>query len=65
VYFVHSYYLKAEDRSIVSATTEYGVRIDAAVHRGNLYATQFHPEKSGKTGLQILRNFVALAGEEL
>lgn len=65
VYFVHSYYLKAEDRGIVSATTEYGVRIDAAVHRGNLYATQFHPEKSGKTGLQILRNFVALAGEEL
>ena len=46
VYFVHSYYLKAEDRKVVAATTQYGVRIDAAVHKGSLYATQFHPEKS-------------------
>lgn len=57
VYFVHSYFLNASDKSIVSAQTEYGVTIDAAVERGNVYATQFHPEKSGETGLKILRNF--------
>lgn len=63
VYFVHSYYLKADYQNEVSATTQYGVEIDAAVHRKNLYAMQFHPEKSGKVGLQILRNFTALAKE--
>lgn len=57
VYFVHSYYLKADDPSIVRATTEYGVTIDASVEQGNVFATQFHPEKSSNTGLQILRNF--------
>lgn len=57
VYFVHSYYLNASDKSIVSAQTEYGVTIDAAVEKGNVYATQFHPEKSGETGLKILKNF--------
>ena len=57
VYFVHSYYLDAEDKNIVSAQTEYGVKIDAAVTRGNVTATQFHPEKSGETGLKMLRNF--------
>lgn len=62
VYFVHSYYLDAEDKSIVAAQTEYGVTIDAAVEQGNVFATQFHPEKSGETGLQILRNFAAIAG---
>ena len=60
VYFVHSYYLAAEDEDIVSATTEYGVKIHAAVERGNLFATQFHPEKSSSTGLRILRNFMEL-----
>lgn len=60
VYFVHSYYLKADDRGLVAATAEYGVKIDASIRRGNLFATQFHPEKSGKTGLQMLRNFAAL-----
>lgn len=60
VYFVHSYYLKAEDRDVVAATAEYGVTIDASVSRGNLFATQFHPEKSGKTGLKMLRNFAAM-----
>ena len=60
VYFVHSYYLHAKDPSIVSAQTEYGVTIDAAVCRGSLHAVQFHPEKSGKTGLAMLRNFAAL-----
>lgn len=57
VYFVHSYFLNASDKSIVSAQTEYGVKIDAAVEKGNVFATQFHPEKSGETGLKILRNF--------
>ena len=57
VYFVHSYFLNACDKSIVSAQTEYGVTIDAAVEKGNVFATQFHPEKSGETGLKILRNF--------
>lgn len=62
VYFVHSYYLNAADRDIVAAQTEYGVTIDAAVERGNLFATQFHPEKSGSTGLKILKNFVDIVG---
>lgn len=60
VYFVHSYYLKADDRDVVTATAGYGVTIDASVRRGNLFATQFHPEKSGKTGLAMLRNFAAM-----
>jgi glutamine amidotransferase len=63
VYFVHSYYLKADDPQVVSSTTEYGVQIDASVQKGNLFATQFHPEKSGKTGLQMLKNFVSLIDE--
>lgn len=57
VYFVHSYYLSANDKNIVSAQTNYGVTIDAAVEKGNIFATQFHPEKSGETGLKILKNF--------
>lgn len=60
VYFVHSYYLRADDRQAVSSTVEYGVKIDASVEHGNIYATQFHPEKSGAVGLAILRNFVSL-----
>lgn len=56
VYFVHSYYLRAEEE-IVTATAEYGVTMDVAVQKGNLMACQFHPEKSGETGLAILRNF--------
>ncbi|MBR1635386.1 MAG: imidazole glycerol phosphate synthase subunit HisH [Lachnospiraceae bacterium] len=60
VYFVHSYYLKAEDAAIVRARTAYGVEIDASVESGNVFATQFHPEKSGKTGLAILKNFLAV-----
>lgn len=60
VYFVHSYYLKAADPQVVSSTVNYGVQIDASIQKGNLFATQFHPEKSGKTGLQMLKNFVSL-----
>ena len=60
VYFVHSYYLKAEDPSIVKATTEYGGSIDASVEQENVFACQFHPEKSSDAGLQILKNFIEL-----
>lgn len=60
VYFVHSYYLKAADESIVAATTEYTTHIDASVERGNVFACQFHPEKSSDVGLKILKNFASL-----
>ena len=61
VYFVHSYYLKAEDEAIVAASTEYGVPIHASVERKNVFACQFHPEKSGDVGLRILENFIRLS----
>ena len=60
VYFVHSYYLKAEEEEIVKATTNYSVNIHASVERDNVFACQFHPEKSSDVGLQILKNFVEL-----
>ena len=60
VYFVHSYYLKADCKEDVAAVTEYIVDVHAAAEHENIFATQFHPEKSGETGLQILRNFAAL-----
>lgn len=60
VYFVHSYYLQAEDSEIVAATTEYGVTVHASVEKDNIFACQFHPEKSGEIGLAILKNFVEL-----
>ncbi len=63
VYFVHSYYLQAEE-DIVTATAEYGVTIHASVEKGNVFACQFHPEKSSHTGLTILKNFVDLKGGE-
>lgn len=63
VYFVHSYYLKARDPAIVAATTEYGVTMHAACERENVFATQFHPEKSGEVGLKILKNFISIAKE--
>ena len=62
VYFVHSYYLKAADEAIVKARTEYTTAIDASVEQGNVFACQFHPEKSSETGLKILKNFVELEG---
>ncbi|MBE5822909.1 MAG: imidazole glycerol phosphate synthase subunit HisH [Butyrivibrio sp.] len=58
VYFVHSYYLSAQDRSIVKATTDYNVTVDASVECGNVFACQFHPEKSAEVGMQILKNFL-------
>lgn len=60
VYFVHSYYLKAVDEAIVAASTEYSTHIHAAVECGNVFACQFHPEKSSDVGLQILKNFIRL-----
>ena len=60
VYFVHSYYLKAKDESIVKASAEYGIHIHASVEKGNVFACQFHPEKSSDVGLHILKNFVEL-----
>ena len=60
VYFVHSYYLKAQDESIVKARTEYGVQIHASVEQENVFACQFHPEKSSDVGLHILNNFAGL-----
>ena len=63
VYFVHSYYLKAEEPEIVVAATEYGTYIHASVEKDNVFACQFHPEKSSDTGLAILQNFVNLGKE--
>ena len=60
VYFVHSYYLKAADENIVAATTEYTTHIHASVESGNVFACQFHPEKSSEVGLKILKNFASL-----
>ena len=60
VYFVHSYYLQAENEADVAATTDYVVNIHAAAEHENIFATQFHPEKSGEIGLQILKNFIEL-----
>ena len=63
VYFVHSYYLNAKDKKIVKATTEYGTLIEASVEKDNVFACQFHPEKSSDIGLRILKNFVELDEE--
>ena len=60
VYFVHSYYLEADDPAVVTATTEYAALIHASVEKGNVFATQFHPEKSSEAGLRILNNFLEI-----
>lgn len=60
VYFVHSYYLEADNPADVSAYTTYGTRLAVAAERDNVFAVQFHPEKSGETGLKILENFIEL-----
>lgn len=64
VYFVHSYYLRAEEPEIVKAVTEYGTCIHASVEKDNVFACQFHPEKSSRLGLKILENFAKLKREE-
>lgn len=63
VYFVHSYYLKAQEEEIVTAATEYGTFIHASVEKDNLFACQFHPEKSSDVGLMILNNFIQINRE--
>lgn len=60
VYFVHSYYLKAREEGIVTAAAEYGTLVHASVEQGNVFACQFHPEKSSETGLTILENFLSI-----
>ena len=60
VYFVHSYYLEAQDKNIVTASCEYGVTVHASVEKDNVFACQFHPEKSSEVGLKILKNFIEL-----
>lgn len=62
-YFVHSFYVQAEDRSLVAGSCDYGVRFDAALTRDNLFAVQFHPEKSHTAGLQLLKNFMEWDGK--
>ncbi len=62
-YFVHSYYVHAEDESLVVGTTDYGVKIHTALHRDNIFATQFHPEKSSTAGLKLLGNFLRWDGQ--
>lgn len=64
VYFVHSYYLQAEDEQIVKATTEYSTTIHASVEKDNIFACQFHPEKSSRFGLEILKNFAQIGRED-
>lgn len=63
VYFVHSYYLQAEEPQIVKATTDYSACIHASVEKGNVFACQFHPEKSSRWGLEILKNFASIEKE--
>ena len=60
MYFVHSYEFIPEDKSVISATTDYSSKIVCSVERDNLFGTQFHPEKSDKTGLKIIENFINL-----
>ena len=62
VYFVHSYYLQAEKQEIVKATAQYGVTVEASVEQDNVFACQFHPEKSSDAGLRILKNFLTVSG---
>lgn len=62
-YFVHSFYILADDSSLIAATCDYGLRFHAALTRGNLFAVQFHPEKSHTAGLQLLKNFLQWDGK--
>jgi len=60
MYFVHSYYVSPKDENIVAATVDYGIEVPAVICKDNIFATQFHPEKSGQVGLEILKNFIEL-----
>jgi len=62
MYFVHSYYVKPEDKNVMLTTTDYGINFVSGVCKGNIYALQFHPEKSQELGLRILKNFIAVKG---
>ena len=62
-YFVHSYYVDPEDKSLITGTTEYGVEFCSIIAKGNVIGTQFHPEKSGDIGLKIYDNFLKLVAE--
>ena len=62
MYFVHSYYLQAGEPEIVKATTEYGALVHASVEKENVFACQFHPEKSSEVGMKILENFLKIEG---
>jgi glutamine amidotransferase len=64
VYFVHSYYVKPKDKGLVAASSHYGIRIPAVVENGNLFGTQFHPEKSGPIGASILKNFLEACSQK-
>lgn len=64
VYFVHSYYLQADEAEIVRATCDYGVTIQASVEKDNVFACQFHPEKSSAVGMKILENFIKVVRGE-
>lgn len=63
VYFVHSYYMQPNDKSVITAVCDYSASLPVALSRGNIHATQFHPEKSGDVGLKILKNFIDLGRE--
>ena len=64
VYFVHSYYVDPEDESFIATTTNYGIDFTSMIAKDNLFATQFHPEKSQKIGLQMLRNFGSIVNNK-
>jgi glutamine amidotransferase len=64
LYFVHSYYVKPENEKVIATTTDYGVEFVSSILKDNIFACQFHPEKSQKAGLKILENFTAAAGQK-
>ena len=63
MYFVHSYYVNPQDKNIVAATVDYGIDVPAVIYQNNVFATQFHPEKSQAVGLQLLKNFLHWDGQ--
>ena len=64
VYFVHSYHISSKSKSIVAASSEYGISIPAVIERDNLFGTQFHPEKSGKAGADMIKNFLKMCAKK-